>query len=254
MALRADEVRLEISWVGGVKGYRLGLLRDLCHLGLGQREQVESARVRSFATLEAAHGFASRMEDRELLARIKLVRRYSAVELLQRLQRLEAAAERQEQRPRGKPAGICLATVHKAKGLEWDTVVLADDFPSPEDLSRASGAGAGGGDGSPGSEAMHQEVNALYVAVTRAARALQPPPPLLAFYAREAEAVALVEPGTAVAGPCPFCATAVVVEEPRSRRELREEEPFLVPVGSVSARRLCSDCARHGAGSSGSNQ
>lgn len=55
---------------------------------------------------------------------------------------------------------ITLTTAHKAKGREWDTVVLADDFPSIYD---AKGKFVGLDD---------QERNLVYVAVTRAKKNL----------------------------------------------------------------------------------
>lgn len=55
---------------------------------------------------------------------------------------------------------ITLTTAHKSKGREWDTVVLADDFPSIYD---AKGKFVGLDD---------QERNLLYVAVTRAKKKL----------------------------------------------------------------------------------
>merc|ERR1712014_181775 len=55
--------------------------------------------------------------------------------------------------------------------------MLADDFPDPNELSR------------PG---MVQEVNALYVAVTRAVRELQPPRSLARVYKGVAESLTLL--------------------------------------------------------------
>lgn len=55
---------------------------------------------------------------------------------------------------------ILYSTAHKAKGLEWDVVVLADDFPSP--LTK-DGSWAG---------LTQEEQNLLYVAATRAKKTL----------------------------------------------------------------------------------
>jgi superfamily I DNA/RNA helicase len=62
-----------------------------------------------------------------------------------------------------------LATAHKAKGLEWPRVRLADDFPSLEELDALDQ------DGllclTP--EERDQELHLLYVAVTRARQQLE---------------------------------------------------------------------------------
>ncbi|KAI3626700.1 hypothetical protein CBS14141_000701 [Malassezia furfur] len=62
-------------------------------------------------------------------------------------------------------ASIVLTTVHQAKGLEWDVVVLADDFsPSYDAAAPALRAHVA-------SLALCDEVNHMYVALTRAAPA-----------------------------------------------------------------------------------
>lgn len=62
---------------------------------------------------------------------------------------------------------VILTTAHKSKGLEFDNVVVANDFKFGEkDLL----------------DMPEQEINLLYVAVTRAKQKLQLPPALLSYY------------------------------------------------------------------------
>jgi hypothetical protein len=72
--------------------------------------------------------------------------------------------------PHPSAADRVLATAHKAKGLEWPRVRLADDFPSLEELDAADR------DGLPylTAEERDQELHLLYVAVTRARQQLEP--------------------------------------------------------------------------------
>jgi len=252
MALNAQAARLEVAWVGGVKGYRLDLLRDLCLLANGQGQQAENKRVRAFGSLEALRGFAKRVDDRELVARIDLVRRCEPQELLGRLDRLREAADRREagaQKRRGSAfaaaAAVHLATVHKAKGLEWDTVLVADDFASPDDLGRSAGF----------ESEQNQEANAFYVAVTRAKKFLQLPGPWAEAYARSSESLSFVEApspssaeggSTAARSPCPWCGIAILPSRESgilSWARSKAEGSRLVAVGSVSLRRLCEGCA-----------
>ncbi|ASL28942.1 MULTISPECIES: ATP-binding domain-containing protein [Azotobacter] len=53
-------------------------------------------------------------------------------------------------------ADITVSTVHRAKGLEWDIVVLEEDFPDLFDDEKIS------------PEQRVDELNLLYVATTRA--------------------------------------------------------------------------------------
>ena len=71
--------------------------------------------------------------------------------------------------PHPAAAERVLATAHKAKGLEWPRVRLADDFPSLEELDAVDG------DGLPylTPEERDQELHLLYVAVTRARQQLE---------------------------------------------------------------------------------
>jgi len=237
MGLRADDVGLEVAWVGGIQGYRLGLIRDLCLLALGEGKQAESAQVRTFGSLDALRQFAQRVDDLDILARIDLVRRHPPDDLLRRLKCLEAAAERRERSVAANTAsatapvkGVALTTVHKAKGLEWDVVVLGEDFAElpvhadPEEEAMRSPVARD-----------EQEVNALYVALTRAKVALQPPRRLVSLYGAQAEAQSIVERHFAKGlGPCPVCGLSCPSHAQTGK---------LVVVGSASLRPLCKICA-----------
>lgn len=67
-----------------------------------------------------------------------------------------------------KTAAIHILTAHKAKGLEWATVKLSDDFAS-RFVEK---------DGRLRKEVPEQEINLLYVAVTRAMNTVSLPPAL----------------------------------------------------------------------------
>merc|ERR1711957_662331 len=108
-AIRADTAGLTLEWVGGVKGYRLGFLKDLCRLALAdknpqERNSIEGARVKAFKSFGAARAFAKRVDDREMLARTDIVTSYGAVPLLAILERLELAAEKREKSAQPPPA------------------------------------------------------------------------------------------------------------------------------------------------------
>jgi hypothetical protein len=220
-ALRADELGLTLEWIGGVKGYKLGLIQDLCLLALGRREEVDSRRVKAFPSLPALRSFAKRIEDRELVQRTELVMRSSPEDLLQRMHNLVVVAERREKSQCPVRADVSLSTVHKAKGLEWDKVVVADDFlDMQEELGRVSPNGWSGD---------VQELNMLYVALTRCKQELHLPQDLFTLYTPQAEAVA-------VAFPCGHRGCLAC------GRPLQEASSHARVVGSVSLRAICSSC------------
>ena len=94
--------------------------------------------------------------------------------------------------PHPAAAERVLSTAHKAKGLEWERVRLADDFPCLGELD------ALGQDGMPWltPEERDQELHLLYVAATRARRGLEPNAAVRGCLAERAPA----RPGTP---PCP---------------------------------------------------
>lgn len=238
-ALRAHAAGLALEWVGGVRSYRLGVFKDLCRLALAgqdpqQREYIEGRRFKAFHSLGALRSFAKRIDDRELLARTDLVYQHGPAPLLAVVEKLEAAAEKRERAPQaGPPAEVALTTVHKAKGLEWDVVVLAEDFV---DLSQVDQAGLD-----------VQELNMLYVAVTRAKKVLRLPQDLAAIYGPQADAVAMVPAEVALRGCCPVC--GLELPPAASERAFSSTKPSgsaqLVPVGATSMRIICTVCQPH---------
>ncbi|WP_121117525.1 UvrD-helicase domain-containing protein [Croceibacterium ferulae] len=84
--------------------------------------------------------------------------------LLDRLDGLHRDAE--------SDAQIVVSTAHKAKGREWDNVIVLDDFDPPADL-----AARRRGDAKKTVD-TDQQINLLYVACTRARRRLYLAPPL----------------------------------------------------------------------------
>ncbi|KAK1906436.1 F-box DNA helicase 1 [Dissostichus eleginoides] len=158
-----------IHFIGGVTGIGLNRILDIWKLFEGAREETQSSKfikdpfIRSFAKnmksgYWALKSYATLTEDLELEGKLKMVEKYGKriPELASRLERCFEENFHQ--------ADFIVGTVHKAKGLEFDTVMVTDDFAKV-----------------PGSrhnlhfrpdfsfdEVPDDEWNLLYVAVTRA--------------------------------------------------------------------------------------
>ncbi len=103
------------------------------------------AELREYAEFDPA--------GRDLLPLVELVDEHGAQAVLQALDRLspEASAE------------VTVSTAHRAKGREWASVRIADDFTAPDDLDER------GEDGAPVPGPIDiDEARLAYVAVTRA--------------------------------------------------------------------------------------
>lgn len=158
-AVDALEEGRKFGYAGGVEGYRLDTILDAYRLYAGNRADVRDPWIRAFDDFQAMRDYADQMDDKELkmLASISEEYRLAIPSLVERIKGRAV--------PPAQLTGkeIMLATVHKAKGLEFDSVVLLDDF---SDLEVKKGEN--------GEEVLPdpEEINILYVAVTRAERCL----------------------------------------------------------------------------------
>lgn len=98
-------------------------------------------------------------------------------------------------------ADILLTTGHRAKGLEWPRVRMADDFaklvirkPEEGNIPRLATLLSKGADGETQGEIHPEEINLIYVALTRATERVEPNAKTLEFL----KARHLLPPGTIV--------------------------------------------------------
>ncbi|XP_036419690.1 F-box DNA helicase 1 isoform X2 [Colossoma macropomum] len=164
----------KIHIVGGVENFGLKKILDIWILmqpevkRMRDNLRIKDSFIRSFCK-EKLGGYAglkkyaTHTEDRELEAKLSVVEKYNA-RIPELVERIYNCAQRSPD-----TADYILGTVHKSKGLEFDTVVVTDDFMkvpcSRHNLQRMNI--------SPGIRNVDgDEWNLLYVAVTRARRSL----------------------------------------------------------------------------------
>ena len=159
-------------WVGGIDSYSLRDLEDLFHFSRGNRDQVQNKKLlRDYRDFGQYVEIAEVSQDSEMLRSIKIISAYP--DLPQRILALRSCSVDKNQE---LDATVTLTTAHKAKGLEWDFVSLYEDFtadPLSPDLD-------------PGRR--DDELNLLYVSVTRAMRILAINSLVLAIMERYVEA------------------------------------------------------------------
>ena len=138
----------------GHQPYIAGGIDDLKRLIEGTIELKVNKSTRcpdlaSFKDWSEVEQFAQTEEGQDLQVLVRLVKDYDASSLLATLERISGNTP--------KDATLTLSTAHKAKGLEWSSVKLASDFPSPFDAQ-----------GESSSRWSDEEAHLLYVALTRA--------------------------------------------------------------------------------------
>ncbi|XP_019645849.1 PREDICTED: F-box DNA helicase 1-like [Branchiostoma belcheri] len=155
---------VRIAFVGGLAGYQHNRILDIYYLSLSpEQRRKKNVKVRDhfiekFTSLRKLKEFAEKAQDVELGGKIKIVEvhRHNTPKFIKRI--------KERTTDDLKTADVVLTSAHKAKGLEFDTVRLADDF---------CGASSPMAPDKPEWEKLEEdEKNLLYVAATRAKKSL----------------------------------------------------------------------------------
>jgi F-box protein 18 (helicase) len=140
--------------VGGAENSGLDLIMDAYYVYSNNHGEVKDPFMKQFYDLDAMIGYAKQAEDVEIMRMVMEVTKYrSDIPYL-------IAEIKREVVPLSK-ADVILTTAHKSKGLEFETVMLEGDF---FDFTEE-----GENDYVPPKE---EEINLLYVALTRAQKNL----------------------------------------------------------------------------------
>ena len=143
-----ESKRRRVGLVGGVEGYNFEDYLDIYRLMKGRKNEMK--KFKTFHSFDQFKTFATNVDDVELLSKIKIVEKYGD-RVLELISRIRSSVVKDI-----KTADTVLSTVHKAKGLEFDTVVLMDDFSDFREQ------------GLQPKDVPEDEANLIYVAITRA--------------------------------------------------------------------------------------
>eukprot|EP00611_Tribonema_gayanum_P000269 TRINITY_DN10181_c0_g1_i2.p1 TRINITY_DN10181_c0_g1~~TRINITY_DN10181_c0_g1_i2.p1 ORF type:complete len:256 (+),score=93.78 TRINITY_DN10181_c0_g1_i2:78-770(+) len=212
---------------------------DICHLAMRRKELITNQLIKRYHSLWALAAFAQAVADKQLQAQIAMVEKMGAEHLLVMLRRVQARAVPPER------ANVVLSTVHKAKGLEFDTVVLAEDFVPITALVMS---------GEPLDQGEREEVQVIYVAITRAKRRLVPNQDIFRF----------LQVTGAWESPCITGAVPMATHADDSGSEQQQQQQRCAAcysaaqnasglrfAGSGWEREICEACARGMGGRSG---
>ena len=149
-------------WVGGIESARLDMLQSAYNLYRGQPGIVTDPVLASYRSWGEYEADAEASRDAESKMLIKMVGEYKH-DLPKILNALRTNAL-----PTQEGARLVLSTAHKAKGLDWERVTLGEDFACIKECLGARLA-------TPHERMtpeQEQEINLLYVAITRARHAI----------------------------------------------------------------------------------
>jgi F-box protein, helicase, 18 len=150
-AVRLIRLKKKIGFVGGIEGYRLNRLKDAYCLYANRTPEIVDPYIKSFDCFSEMELYAREVEDYEIASMCKVIKEYGR----QIPQLVETVIKNTVDA--GK-ADFLLTTAHKAKGLEWKCVRLADDLPNLIEGDQII----------PKDRLEPDEFNLIYVSMTRA--------------------------------------------------------------------------------------
>ncbi|CAB3978993.1 F-box DNA helicase 1-like [Paramuricea clavata] len=147
--------KTRIGFAGGIQGYNLDRVLDIHMLYSGTgRDGIKDKFIKRFRTFAELKKYACTAPDPELCGKIKIVETHN-INVRRHVERIKKQYCNDVDQ-----AEIVFSTAHKAKGLEFDTVRIGEDFLSDYPVGELGNA-------------PNDEKNLLYVAVTRAKLRLQ---------------------------------------------------------------------------------
>ena len=162
-AINCLETETPYHIVGGFNKSLVKMIWSIIGLSIKRRDFIEDETVLEFfdndKTLKELRKYAVDNGAIEIKSALTLYLKYS-IKILDLIKQIKECNQRKDK------CHVWLSTAHKSKGLEADKVVLANDFKTFKSCKSS------GGDRVEMLENDFQEINILYVAVTRAKKYL----------------------------------------------------------------------------------
>jgi len=143
-------------------------LYDVMNLYAGKRHLIRDKLILSMKNIDELEDYIEKTEDAQLGMMLSIVKEYETdiPQIIKEIKEKHVADDEREK------AELIFSTVHRSKGMEYDTVRLVNDFITEEkleklakqiELSEVS------------TDRLNEEINLLYVAVTRTKNTLYLP-------------------------------------------------------------------------------
>lgn len=150
-------------------------LYDVLNLANLKHHLIRDPLIKSMNSLDDLEEYIEKTEDVQLAMMVELVKEYGneISDLIKSLKELHVPDDQREK------AEMVFSTVHRAKGMEYDVVYLAEDFITEERIIRLTGEKKDKDTQPVDYSKLNEEINLLYVAITRAKNKLHIPETLL---------------------------------------------------------------------------
>ena len=146
-------------------------LYDVLHLYNGKRLQIRDNLIKAMKDMEELEDYIEKTEDVQLGMMVEIVREYG-----NRIPGIiKSIKDRHVPDNEKDKASIIFSTVHRSKGMEYDAVQLVNDFITEERITKLKADVNTPINGAK----LIEEINLLYVAITRTKNILHIPEQLL---------------------------------------------------------------------------
>lgn len=175
-ARNAIERGESVYWVGDIQDYNLDHLADLHHFRENNYGAIKNnGRLSGYNNFDEYEEIAEIDEDHQKLRNIDLVDEYDdrLVDLIDTIKTQSVSNPDQ--------ADYLITTAHRAKGREFEYVTLVDDFPDYTARLNREKESTGRVENILQNRSFLEEINLLYVAMTRAQKRINVPEDVLSF-------------------------------------------------------------------------
>ncbi len=149
---------------------RNSILFDVLMLYYNKTEKIRDELIKEMNNFKELIKYAKRTEDNELSMIIKLVMTYKGKlpKLIEQIKEIHVSNSQKHN------ADMIYSTVHKCKGMEYDEVIIADDFITQDEMNKILINNK-----QYIRNKINEEINLLYVAVTRTKNKIHIPEKLI---------------------------------------------------------------------------
>lgn len=164
-----------IYFEGHISTYKYGennsIMYDVLNLYFNKKDIIKNSFIKEFSNIKDLIRYVKKTEDGELSMLISLVMKYKGrlYSLINELKEIHLSNGQKNE------ADMIYSTVHKCKGMEYDEVTLANDFYTESSLIEKFSELPT----QHNKNKLNEEINLLYVAITRAKSKINIPTELI---------------------------------------------------------------------------
>jgi F-box protein, helicase, 18 len=147
-------------------------LYDVLNLHNNKRSAIKDELIKSMASIKDLEEYIEKTEDAQLGMMVEIVKKYGndIYDIIKSIKQKHIDGDKKEE------AEVIFSTVHRCKGMEYDSIHLVNDFITEEKVERQA---MDLDNDEKKMSKLNEEINLLYVAVTRTKNTLYIPEELL---------------------------------------------------------------------------